>query len=258
MSIFMVRDGFRGGKEKYDFSALSLWRSIQLIVIPITAYSLGLLPSLTLFVLIFPRLTLTHPLHLIFFSFFIVIEFFIFMLFETLIPGFFIKLSNAYPQEGTYDISIRDKTFFKLALHTMLYRPPLKLIEQFKLFPLRLMLHKLGGLRIGKTSILPGTELFYDPYSVEIGENTLFGGYVKVTGHIIEKKLNIQKIKIGNNCLIGAETYILPGVTIEDNVTVGIRSLIPKNKTLKEGNTYAGIPVREISTKSTDNNEQKK
>ncbi|MFO8078391.1 MAG: DapH/DapD/GlmU-related protein [Thermoplasmatota archaeon] len=245
----MVRDGFRGGKEKYDFSFISIWRSFQLIIIPITAYSLALLPIIILLAFIIPYITFSNPYHLIFLSFFLVILFFLFMICETIIPGLFIKLFRAYPKEGTYEISIKDKTFFKLCLNTMLYRPPLKLIEQFKLFPLRRLLHKLAGLQIGKTSILPGTELIYDPYSVEIGEETLFGGYVKITGHIVEKKLTIKKIKIGNNCLIGAETYILPGVIIEDNVTVGIRSLVTKDQILKKGKTYAGVPAKEIPSK---------
>jgi len=245
----MVRDGFRGGKEKYDFSIISIWRTLQLIFIPLIAYSLGLLPVILFLAFVLPFFDLSYFLHLIFLSFFLVLNFFLFMFFETVLPGLFIKLFHAYPKEGIFDISIKDKTFFKLALNTMLYRPPLKLIEQFKLFPLRLRLHKLAGLRIGKTSILPGTELFYDPYSVEIGEGTLFGGYVKITGHIIEKKLTIKKVKIGNNCLIGAETYILPGAIIEDNVTVGIRSLVTKDQILKKGKTYAGVPAKEIPSK---------
>jgi hypothetical protein len=245
----MVQEGYRGGMKKYDFSLTSVGRSIILVLLPLTAYSLGLVPSLLSFFYLLPFFSFINPLHIILFAFFLVVEFFIFMIFETLVPGLFLKIFRIRCEEGLFDVSIKDKTFFKLALHNMLYRPPLKLIEQFKLFPLRRLHLKLAGLKIDNTSILPGTELFYDPYVTEIGKNTLFGGYVKVTGHMIEDKMRIKKVKIGNNCMIGAETYIMAGAVIEDDVTVGIRSVITKNQVLKKGKTYVGIPAREIKSK---------
>lgn len=242
----MVRQGYRDGIERYDFSLTSLFRIISLLIVPIIAYGLGLLPSLFSLYYLLPYFTFSNSLHLFLFAFLLVIEFFIFMIFETIIPGLFIKIFRIGCEEGTFDLSIKDKNFFHLALHTMLYRPPLKLIEQFKLLPLRVLFLRLAGLKMGKTSIIPGTELFYDPYVIEIGENTLFGGHVKITGHVIDNAMTIKKVKIGNNCVIGAETFIMAGAIIEDNVTVGIRTLITKNQVLKKGKTYVGSPAREI------------
>ncbi|MBS3748390.1 MAG: hypothetical protein KGY65_02400 [Candidatus Thermoplasmatota archaeon] len=148
------------------------------------------------------------------------------MIFETLVPGLFLKIFCIRCEEGMFDVSIKYKTFFKLGLHNVLYRPLLKLIEQFKLFPLQRLHHKLAGLKIDNTSILPGTELFNDPYVIKIGNNTLFGGYVKITGHMINYRMKIKKVKIGDYCVIGAETYIMAGSIIEDNVTIGIRSVV--------------------------------
>lgn len=247
--FLMVQDGYRGGMKKYDFSLTSLWRAFVLVFLPITAYSLGLVPSLLSFFYFLPFFSFTNPVHIVLFAFFLVGEFFLFMIFETLVPGLFLKIFRIRCEEGLFDVSIKDKTFFKLGLHNMLYRPPLKLIEQFKLFPLRRLHHKLAGLKIDKTSILPGTELFYDPYVTEIGKNTLFGGYVKITGHMIEDRMRIKKVKIGDNCMIGAETYIMAGAVIEDNVTVGIRSVVTKDQVLKEGKTYVGAPARAIKSK---------
>jgi len=242
----MVQDGYRGGMKKYDFSLTSIGRAFILVFLPITAYSLGLVPSLLSFFYLLPFFSFSNPVHIIFFSFFLVAEFFLFMIFETLVPGLFLKIFRIRCEEGMFDVSIKDKTFFKLGLHNLLYRSPLKLIEQFKLFFLQRLHHRLAGLKIDNSSILPGTELFYDPYVIEIGKNNLFGGYVKITGHMIEERMRIKKVKIGDNCVIGAETYIMAGVVIEDNVTIGIRSVVTKDQVLKKGKTYVGAPAREI------------
>jgi len=115
------------------------------------------------------------------------------MIFETLVPGLFLKIFCIRCEEGMFDVSIKDKTFFKLGLHNLLYRSPLKLIEQFKLFFLQRLHHRLAGLKIDNSGILPRTELFYDLYVIEIGKNNLFGGYVKITGHMIEDRMKIKK-----------------------------------------------------------------
>jgi len=61
--------------------------------------------------------------------------------------------------------------------------------------------------------------------------------------------LSLKKIKIGNNCLIGGDCFIMPGVIIEDNVVLGARSLVLKDQILKKEKIYAGIPAKEIKTK---------
>jgi acetyltransferase-like isoleucine patch superfamily enzyme len=107
----------------------------------------------------------------------------------------------------------------------------------------------LVGLKMGKSSLLAGSEIIHDPYMVEIGEQTLIGGWTQITGHVSEKKLIMKKVKIGNNCLIGGKSVIMSGVTIEDNVTLGLNSVVLKNKILKKGKFYAGIPAKEVINK---------
>jgi acetyltransferase-like isoleucine patch superfamily enzyme len=41
----------------------------------------------------------------------------------------------------------------------------------------------------------------------------------------------------------------MPGVTIEDNVVLGAKSLVLKDQVLKAGKKYAGIPAHEINSK---------
>ena len=68
----------------------------------------------------------------------------------------------------------------------------------------------------------------------------MIGGRALITGHLAEDKLIIKKVKIGKNCLIGGESFIMPGVIIEDNVVVGAKSLVTKNKKLEKGKVYVG------------------
>lgn len=53
-------------------------------------------------------------------------------------------------------------------------------------------------------------------------------------------------IEIGNNCFIGCKTTILPGVKIGDNSIIGACSLV--NKSVPEGEVWAGVPAKFITT----------
>ena len=243
------RDGFKGGREKYDFSLKSISRGLLLLLVPIFAYTIGLFPLVWLFMLVIQYLNLSLVLHIFIFSGFLVILFFLFIILETFIPGLFIRIFRIKFDEGEYEISILDWNFFKYSLYFVLYRPSLKLISILPLLPLRVRFLKLVGLKMGKSSVLAGSELIHDPYMLEIGEQTLIGGWSQITGHVGEKKLLVKKVKIGDNCLIGGKSFIFPGVVVEDNVTVALNSIVLKNTHLKKGKIYAGSPVKEISKK---------
>ncbi len=246
------RDGYKGGIQKYDFSLRSIIRGLCLLVVPIIAYTIGLFPLLWTFLLVLGYINPNNIIHVFFFSGFLVILFFLFIIIETFIPGLFIRFLRLKVDEGEYDISILDWNFFKYSLYFMLYRPSLKLIGVLPLLPLRIRFLKLVGLKMGKSSVLAGSELIHDPYMLEIGEQTLIGGWSQITGHLGEKKLYVNKVKIGNNCLIGGKSFIMPGVTIEDNVTVALNSVVLKDKTLEKGKTYAGTPVKEVPLKKKE------
>lgn len=241
------RDGYKGGMQKYDFSLKSISRGLTLLLIPIIVYTLGLFPLVWSFILILRFLDFASIFHVFLFSGYVVIIFFLFIIIETFIPGLFIRILRLKIDEGEYEISILDWNFFKYSLYFVLYRPSLKLIGILPLLPLRVRFLKLVGLKMGKSSVLAGSELIHDPYMLEIGEQTLIGGWSQISGHVGEKKLYVKKVKIGDNCLIGGISVILPGVVIDDNVTLGLNSVVLKDMHLKKGKFYAGSPAKEIS-----------
>jgi len=240
------REGYRGGSEKYDFSLKSISRGLILLITPIIAYSFSIFPVIFSLFYIIKILNFSNVIHIFIFSFILVIEFLFLIIFLTFIPAIFIKIMKLKVDEGVHEISIKDWNFFKYILFFVLYRPSLKIISILPLLPLRIRFLKLVGLKMGKSSLLAGSELIHDPYMVEIGEQTLIGGWTQITGHISEKKLTIKRVKIGDNCLIGGKSFIMSGVIIEDDVTLGLNSVVLKNQFLKKGKFYAGIPAKEI------------
>lgn len=242
------RDGYKGGKEKYDFSLTSIIRGISLLIIPIIAYTIGLFPIVLSLLYIIRFIDFSSILGIFIFTLILVIEFFLFIIFETFIPGLFICLSHLKVDEGEHDISIKDWNFYKYSLYFILYRPSLKLIGILPLIPLRVRFLKLVGLKMGKSSVVAGSELIHDPYMVEIGEQTLIGGWSQITGHLGEKKLIVKKVKIGDNCLIGGKSFVMPGVLVEDNVTVALNSVVLKDTHLEKNMVYGGTPVKKIGT----------
>ncbi|WP_419169417.1 acyltransferase [Negativibacillus massiliensis] len=58
--------------------------------------------------------------------------------------------------------------------------------------------------------------------------------------------LKFGRIRIGNNCFIGARSTILPGVTIGDNSIVAAGAIVTKD--VPSGEVWGGVPARYIMT----------
>lgn len=95
-----------------------------------------------------------------------------------------------------------------------------------------------------------------DDTHIYVGDYTMFGPNVTVAtaGHPIlpelrEKGLQYNaSVRIGRNCWIGANTVIVPGVTIGDNSVIGAGSVVTKD--IPSGVVAVGNPcrvLREIS-----------
>ena len=103
------------------------------------------------------------------------------------------------------------------------------------------------GAKIGKNTLISTTRI-WDCDLLEIGENSVIGGNVAINGHITtsQGKGILRKVKIGSGVIIGADSMVFPGVTIEDNIIVGACSMIPKDAHLEANSVYAGVPVSKI------------
>jgi acetyltransferase-like isoleucine patch superfamily enzyme len=89
---------------------------------------------------------------------------------------------------------------------------------------------------------------------IEIGSNCMFGPNVGIFDHdhdfsdrtrpIWDQELLTDRIVIGSDVWVGANTIITAGVRIEDRVVVGANSVVTAD--LPAGGLYAGSPAKLI------------
>jgi acetyltransferase-like isoleucine patch superfamily enzyme len=114
------------------------------------------------------------------------------------------------------------------------------------------------GLRIGKNVRISRRPYFHgEPFLISIGNHVTISFNVHFINHdgatwVFRDEPQYKglqrfgRIDILDNVFIGANTTILPGVTIGPNVVVGAGSVVTKS--LPENAVYAGAPARFICT----------
>ena len=168
-----------------------------------------------------------------------------------LISGAIIRLFNIRYTPGNYEYTFKNKAVFRWIVICSLYTPCRKILEIFPMGRIKNVYYKLLGMKIGKNTLVGG--VIKDPCLTEFGDNVTMGEYSCVYGHIhnMEKEtIFMDNVRVGNNCVIGAGTFIMPGAVLQDNVTVAAGALVTKNQVLEKGKTYAGIPAKEIKKKT--------
>ena len=115
------------------------------------------------------------------------------------------------------------------------------------------------GAIIGKDcEIYPSANFGSEPYLISIGDHVRINSGVQLITHDggvwVLRKLKreladidlIHPIIIGNNCHIGTNSIILPGVKIGNNVIIGVGSIVTKD--IPDNSIVAGVPARVIET----------
>ncbi len=114
------------------------------------------------------------------------------------------------------------------------------------------------GLKVGKkVRFVQVPQFGTEPFLIEIGDETTFSNNVRFINHdggqnalhFLEKYRDVRtfgRIKIGKQCLIGADTIIMPGVEMEDNCILGAGSILTTS--MKKGSVFAGTPAKFICT----------
>ncbi len=107
-----------------------------------------------------------------------------------------------------------------------------------------------NGLKVGKNvTIMPGVTIDSGyPYLISIGDNCSLSNGVLILAHdattykFTNGYARIGKVEIKDNCFIGSNVVILPGVTIGPNVLIAAGSVV--NKDIPPNSCIAGIPAR--------------
>ena len=110
---------------------------------------------------------------------------------------------------------------------------------------------KKMGLKIG-SHFQYGRYCFFDPahcFLISIGNDVTFSTRVHILAHDASTKKHLNYVKIGqviieDHVFIGANSTILPGVTIGENSIIGAGSVVSKN--VEKNSVYAGVPAKKI------------
>ena len=110
---------------------------------------------------------------------------------------------------------------------------------------------KKKGMAIGdNVHIMQGTILDVSrPFLIEIGSNVTIAPRCHILTHdasmnIFLKATRIGRVKINDNCFIGAGTIVLPNVTIGPDVVIGAGSVVTAS--VEPSSVYVGNPARKI------------
>lgn len=116
------------------------------------------------------------------------------------------------------------------------------------------------GLEIGEgCEVLNGYDFGSEPYLVKIGNNVRIASGVKITTHDggvwvlrrlrpdkYAKADSLGRVEIGNNCHIGMNAMIMPGVVIGSNCIIGAGAVVTKS--VPDNSVAVGVPARVIES----------
>ena len=110
---------------------------------------------------------------------------------------------------------------------------------------LKLWLYRMMGIRVGSnvSIALEVTMDVFFPQLIEIGDNTIIGFNTTILCHeFLIKEYVTGPVVIGRDVMVGANTTILPGVTIANGSVVSAHSLVNSDI---EG-FVGGVPARPL------------
>ena len=114
--------------------------------------------------------------------------------------------------------------------------------------------YRKEGIQIGENCLICSNIVTQEPFLISIGNHTTISTGVSLITHdyschliIKESSSLFGKIKIGDNCFIGANSIIMYGVTLGNNVVVGAGSVVTKSFD-QENIIIAGNPAHIVGT----------
>lgn len=166
---------------------------------------------------------------------------------------FFVK---AFPfVEGKYNQEEHPWIFYRWNLWSYLYASNLFFISDNILIPpmFRKFIYRWLGARTGK-GILLICATVSDPALLEIEENVVIGEGSVLFGHLLTppNKLMLGKIIIKKGAMIGAMSFISPGVTVGENALIKMASVVYPNTHILAGEVWGGNPAIKIKSLATD------
>jgi len=151
------------------------------------------------------------------------------------------------PREGYFPRNPKNIDYRFWSLRATVKKFAIWVCHNFPLPWLDILAFKLFGCKINfNTAVF---DAWVDTEFIEIGKNTIIGqGSLLMSSMVTRDYLIIKKIKIGDNCVIGAYSVISPGTIIPDNVSIGALSGTTVDQILEPNWVYLGVPARKYRT----------
>lgn len=118
--------------------------------------------------------------------------------------------------------------------------------------PLKNAIYRMLGMKVGKDTafaLMVMPDVFF-PEKITVGDNTIIGYNATILTHeYLINEYRLGEVRIGSNVMIGANSTILPGVTIGDNAVVAAGSVVHRD--VPPNAFVGGNPLREIRKRQT-------
>lgn len=109
------------------------------------------------------------------------------------------------------------------------------------------------GMKVGEHTafaLMVMVDVFF-PERITVGRNTIIGYNTTILTHeYLIKEYRLGDVRIGDHVMIGANTTILPGVTIGDHAVIAAGSLVHKD--VPAHAFVGGNPMRLIEKKNEE------
>ncbi len=155
-------------------------------------------------------------------------------------------------KEGIYSYSDNPLACYIWGLHEFLCVVNLNLqyINGLLPPPMRKLFYTLLGAKMGSGIISIGGRLI-NPDLISIEENALIGDNALLTSHAVARTssdiLILGKIEIKRGAIVGAQSMIMPDVTIGENSMVNAMSLVIMNTKIPPNEIWGGNPAVKIA-----------
>ncbi|MBU5445290.1 DapH/DapD/GlmU-related protein [Paenibacillus sp. MSJ-34] len=106
---------------------------------------------------------------------------------------------------------------------------------------------RILGMNVGKDAafgLMVMVDVFF-PERITVGDNSVIGYNTTILAHeYLISEYRLGDVRIGANVMIGANSTVLPGVTIGDNAVVAAGSIVHKD--VAPGAFVGGNPLRDM------------
>ena len=221
------------------------------IFIACSIYGLSLAPSIILFTYVLNNFLISGHIFLnaLYLGITLSLCFFIFGISLLFVVGIIFRMLPIKPKPGIYPIASLQTIKWGLC-GAFLKLVNVAFLNMITPSFLNVIYFRMVGAKVGKNVQINSISV-NDPWLLEIGNNSVIGGGASINCHTVEGgRLILEKVKIGKNCTIGAQSLVWPGCDIGDGSILSTKSVLKKRSKVGKKQIWKGNPAQNIRTRN--------